>query len=168
MDPIHESTSGTRLSSMLNGHTYAYGDLQSMVRLPDRPFALLYEQRPRNGHWILVHDTVDDRGTPCTEVFDSFGTFPDKTLDMIDPSFRRVSGQVHPELIRLLYHAGRPVAYNQFKLQDEDTATCGRHCAVRSWNDKMSAEEYYRHMMDACKKEGCTPDQFVVAMTQGV
>jgi hypothetical protein len=50
-----------------------------MIRLPERPFALLYEQRPRNGHWILVHDTIDNTGGSCTEVFDSFGTFPDKT-----------------------------------------------------------------------------------------
>jgi len=168
MDPLKEPMSGTRLSALLPGRTYAYGDLKSMIRLPERPFALLYEQRPRNGHWILVHDTVDDRGSACTEVFDSFGTFPDKTLDLIDPRFRRESGQEHPELIRLLYHAGRQVAYSPFKMQDDEMSTCGRHCVVRSWNDGLSAEAYHRGLMATCKKEKITPDDLVVSMTQGV
>lgn len=129
--------------------------------LPLRPFIVLYELEPMSGHWILVHDTVDEQGMPCTEFFDSYGILPETEQKYISES--------HPELydsranlLRLLWKEtnGR-VIFNNHRLQGDTSNTCGRHCIFRLLQGHKSIDKYVDSMIKKCIMLRMSPDIFV-------
>jgi hypothetical protein len=151
-----------RLSRELTGHArYAkvmkYCALQRYTKLPERPFVILYETEPNFGHWVAIVDTPEG-----IEHFDPYGIIPDKELVWVPKWFRGSSGQDVKRLLGMLYHSGKKINYNQYKLQREDTSTCGRWCALRIALSHLTTKQFYnavKRTMNYYHIED--PDEFV-------
>jgi len=141
---------------------YVYSELERLVHLPRTPFCLLYELKPSHGHWCLVHDTFDTYGEPCIEMFDSYGVFPDSELNWVNPDFRKVSGQLHTKLIRLLLNSGKNVAYNHECVQGPKSCTCGRWCILRHVHRNMCVEDFVKTIKAEANKEKISLDELAI------
>lgn len=102
---------------------------------------LLYESRPRWGHWNLIHKLP---GTNIIECFDPYGTKIDHQLRHINPSFRKMSNQELPWLTYLLYNSPYEIHYNEHKFQKDakNIKTCGRWAYIRYLYNYLSLEEF--------------------------
>ena len=154
--------SGTEVSERIGGPVYRYSELGGMAELPKRPFGVLYEDAPKRGHYVVCIDTIDTNGVPCVELFDSYGTFPDKQLEFIPKAYLEASGQGRPHLARLLLPFNN-VAYSSTRLQHlrPGISTCGRHCCARAAYSHVSAEDYTNMIKKAAKDNRTTIDKLV-------
>jgi hypothetical protein len=98
----------------------------------------LYYWRKYHGHWVCVFRNKNGN----TEIFDSFGTFPDGTLKDINPDFRKETNQAYKHLTSLLVKGGQPVEYNDKKLQSNVSSTCGRWCVYRMMRNDLTIEQF--------------------------
>ena len=110
-----------------------YSDLQKYDTLdealgPHQAAFLLYESQPDYGHWTCIF-----RNDDYVEFFDPYGIFPDNELEWIPDNFRKVSGQMYPQLSALLYKSPYDLEYNEHKFQKKGAGvnTCGRWSALR-------------------------------------
>ncbi len=154
--------SGTEVAERLGGPVYRYKELGAMAELPPRPFAVLYEDADKSGHWTAVIDTRDAAGKPCVEHFDSYGMSPDRQLEFIPREYLEATGQGRPHLARLLLPFDN-VAYSPTRLQylRPGISTCGRWCIARAASSYMSAEEFARVMKHTAKANRTTLDRLV-------
>jgi hypothetical protein len=154
--------SGTEVAERLGGPVYRYKELGAMAELPPRPFAVLYEDADKSGHWTAVIDTRDAAGKPCVEHFDSYGMSPDRQLEFIPREYLEATGQGRPHLARLLLPFDN-VAYSPTRLQylRPGISTCGRWCIARAASSYMSAEEFARVLKHTAKANRTTLDRLV-------
>ena len=154
--------SGTEVSERIGGPVYRYKQLAGMAELPKRPFAVLYEDAEKSGHWTAIIDTRDASGRPCVEHFDSYGEPPDRQRDFISQEYLEATGQGRPHLARLLLPFNN-VAYSPTRLQylRPGISTCGRWCIARAASSYMSAEEFARVMKHPAKANRTTLDRLV-------
>lgn len=128
-------------------------------------FLVINDVSPQSleGHWMCCFDAGDH-----IQVFDSLGEYPDDELGYLPMKFREATNQAKAMLSHLLYDDGRPVRYNDHKLQSSDrhVATCGRHCIVRLLNRGLGEDEYARRLRSQAKRRGVTPDDVVVELTK--
>ena len=127
------------------------------------PAVILYEKTPNNGHWAMLHNSVNEDGEPVIEFFDSYGMKPDQANKVMRLDDR-------PEILKYLlrhHDDGKLIVYNHFPFQKigEGINTCGRHCMVRHRYADMSIEEYHRRLKRAAKKTGLDFDEIVTILT---
>ena len=154
--------SGTEVAERLGGPVYRYKELGATAELPPRPFAVLYEDAEKSGHWTAVIDTRDAAGRPCVEMFDSYGEPPDRQRDYISKEYLEASGQGRPYLARLLLPFTN-VSYSAQRLQHlrPGISTCGRWCIARAACSYQSAEEFADVMRRTAKSNRTTLDRLV-------
>ena len=154
--------SGTEVAERLGGPVYRYKQLGAMAELPPRPFAVLYEDAERSGHYCCVIDSRDAAGRPCVEMFDSYGVAPDRQREYIPREYLEATGQGRPHLARLLLPYDN-VAYSSARLQQlrPGISTCGRWCCARAASNYMSAEEFADVMRRTAKSNRTTLDRLV-------
>jgi hypothetical protein len=133
-----------------------------MSELPPRPFAVLYEDAERSGHYCCVIDTRDAAGRPCVETFDSYGMATDRQREFISKEYLEASGQGRPYLARLLLPFDN-VAYSSQRLQHlrPGISTCGRWVVARAACSYQSAEEFADVMKRTAKSNRTTLDRLV-------
>lgn len=136
--------------------------IDGVLRNPHHACIFLYETRVNNGHFCALLD----RGRRI-EVFDPYGIQPDNELREISPQERAKTGQTGAFLSRLLLLSGRPVDYNEFKLQKFEAGvnTCGRHCITRIAGIEEPIDKYARRLRN--NMLGLTPDEFVCVLING-
>jgi hypothetical protein len=126
---------------------------------------ILYRKSRNIGHWV----GLIKRGR-IIEYFDSYGYDIDKPLKWKGFNENNAElGQDYPYLTKLMYdylceNPENKVVYNEYKYQgldDKNSATCGRHVALRIRNRDLSLEQYQR-FFNKLKREGIDPDEFVV------
>jgi hypothetical protein len=154
--------SGTEVSERLGGPVYRYKQLGGMSELPKRPFALLYEDQERSGHYCCVIDSFDNSGRPVVELFDSYGMGPDRQREFIPKEYLEASGQGKPFLARLLLPFPN-VAYSSARLQHlrPGISTCGRWVIARAACNYQSAEQFADVMRRTAKSNRTTLDRLV-------
>lgn len=140
--------SGNQIKSALDNETkiLRYRDLLNYDNIDDilKPynnFVLLYEQKPRYGHWVCV---IFHEDTDTLEYYDPYGFFIDEVLDYVDTDFKNQSGQSFPYLSYLFYISPYNIIYNNKKLQEKknSVATCGRHIISRILLKDIPLKEY--------------------------
>lgn len=140
--------SGDQIKSALDNKTkiLRYRDLLNYDNIDDilKPynnFVLLYEQKPRYGHWVCV---ILHKKSNTLEYYDPYGMFIDKVLDFVDPTFKNQSGQSYPYLSYLFENSPYKIIYNNKKLQEKKNsiATCGRHIISRILLKDISLKKY--------------------------
>ncbi len=100
------------------------------------------------GHWQCVFKNKNGN----IEVFDSFGSWIDSFLNKIDKNFRINTGQNYKYLTKLLYDSGYNVEYNDKKLQDSNSSTCGKWCVLRMMMNKLNIDEFNKLFSKNTKK----------------
>lgn len=116
---------------------------------------LLYPNSgPSCGHWtclLLKKDGI--------HYFDPYGEKPEEPKDDVPEELQERWGIENPFISRLLRNSGVDVFCNSHKFQEENQniATCGRHCCVRLLYAPYSLEQYARII----KKSGLNADDFV-------
>lgn len=127
---------------------------------------LLFEAKKAFGHWVclwkLDHNTVS--------FFNSYGGYPDDSLDYIPEHFARINNEDYPYLSVLLTESPYELTYNDkaYQKHSKNIKTCGRHCIVRLWNKNLTDEEYEKWMDDMTKKYNVDYDQFVTMCTNKI
>lgn len=117
---------------------------------------ILYETRPRYGHWVALIR----QGPDLVEFFDSYGMAPDQQLSFVPPQM-----QMYPCLKQLFAHSGVRCIWNKTKLQAEGqkVSTCGRWAALRvAWARKgIPMEVFVKDFTGQALK----PDSYVTLLT---
>ncbi len=168
MSQLDEALSGEDIQAVLGKQIpiYAYGDLADFETLdeawgPEKAMIILYETQKGNGHWTAV---FENRGR--VNCFDSYGIVPDNELKFIDSHFRRQSDQDMPHLSALMYEYGKPVEYNNYRLQKlaDSVATCGKHCVIRLLLRTLPVDAYAKLMHKLAKHNRMTVDKLVATL----
>lgn len=130
---------------------YTYPDLQDCKNIDDlfssgNRVLLLYMNSPTYGHYTCL-----TRRGRTIYFYDSYGYKPDMQFEYADPRYNYVKS---PDLCRLLIQATLQkykIDYSDHKMQkdDDNIATCGRHCVLRLLFDNLSNDEYFDMMEKA-------------------
>jgi len=133
---------------------------------PYGAFILLFEIRPKYGHWTCVFK-VDDN---TLEFFNPYGGYPDDSLEYIPDEFREKSHQDHTYLTYLLLTSPYDLTYNEYAFQQEgrNIRTCGRHCVVRVLCRSMDLDTYYRFLKAISEHYNLSFDEIVTWLTLGI
>lgn len=144
-----------------------YPELKNFNRIddvlgPTGAAFILFETEPRYGHWVALMK----RGKTI-EFFNSYGGWPDDTLEYIPEDFQKKSNQDKTYLTKLLLDSPYEIEYNEFPFQKQDAKirTCGRHSVVRLLLKDLDIYQY-KKFLDIIKKEtGMDYDQIVTFLT---
>src|SRR5271170_4596704 len=161
---IHElekkPLSGYQILETLNNdvNIMTYRDLIKIDDLatilgPNNACVILYESHDSYGHWVLCF--MRDNGN--IEFFDSLSYFPDDELSFISKSYRLKNNLCYPYLTKLLYNSGRQIEYNDHKLQQDKSSTCGRWVLVRYVLRNMNIDDFANLFMN----QKYIPDEIV-------
>jgi hypothetical protein len=136
-----------------------YSNIQDIFDSQGR-FMLLYPtENERTGHWVCLIDHGNS-----IEFFDPYGEGVDDALQYSGGMNRRRQLETdRPLLSNLLKKSGKKVIYNKypFQIENDDIATCGRHCVMRLLHKDKSLKEY----ANMIKKSGLLPDEYVSKIT---
>lgn len=159
--------SGYQILNALNGNIniMTYRELIKIDNLdtilgPYHACVILYESRDSFGHWVLCF--MRDNGN--IEFFDSLSYFPDDELSFISKSYKLKNNLCYPYLIKLLYNSGRQIEYNDHKLQQDKSSTCGRWVLVRYVLRDMNIDDFANLFIG--KKY--IPDEIVCYITRDI
>ena len=135
--------------------------------LKDNSVVILYENKPKRGHWICIIRYIKNN-VPTLEFFDSYGFFPDDEKNLISKEFLRNSNQKYNKIAELLLEASNRynVEFNDYKLQKKssDIATCGRHVISRIILKNLDIDEYHE-FLSSFKSYGLKPDDVVTIIS---
>jgi len=122
---------------------YKYDNIEQLLE-PYGALILLFEAKPKYGHWTCVFKLDND----TLEFFNPYGGYPDDSLRYIPEEFKSITNQNHSYLTRLLIDSPYNLTYNEYQFQKvgKDIRTCGRHCVVRLLCRWMDLYEYYNFM----------------------
>lgn len=144
---INEPVNGRYLLEMVNykanieiyPNLIYYDDIDELLGINGACF-LLFEVKKNVGHWVLLFKLNNKE----IEFFNSYGGYPDDSLDKIPFEYRQQSNQIYPILTELLLNSGYKLHYNEFKFQKSgpNTKTCGRWCILRLLLRKMGIYEF--------------------------
>jgi hypothetical protein len=152
---MQRSLSDRDIYNKLRGRTniWLYSQLSGIRDIDqlfkDNSAVILYENRPRVGHWVcLIRNIVD--GRPSIEFFNSYGIVPDMQKKHINRGFLDSSAQKYNKLVELLYRASARyvIHYNNHRLQSRNgnVATCGRHVIARILLKDLDIDSYNRFL----------------------
>lgn len=133
--------------------------------LDNKPVILLFEAKKEYGHWCglwKINNTI--------YFFNSYGGYPDDSLDYIPLHFARMNNEDKPYLSILLEKSPYDLDYNKHRYQEKNSniKTCGRHVAVRLWCKNMTDDEYYDYIKEFTKKYNINADEMVTLLTMNI
>lgn len=115
------------------------------------------------GHWCLLL-----RKKNLIEFWDSFGKSPDAHLKSLPSGIKIMFNQNYNYLLKLLYDfsikKNHEVHYNEFKMQNNNTNTCGRFVAVRGYFAEIDMNDYQK-IFKNLKKKGYDLDEVIVYLS---
>ena len=125
---------------------------------------IMYLTSRNYGHWCCIFKKLNGE----LSYFNSYGTEPDyeMTSRLIKPDVRLEHGEVLPHLYELICKSGKKCEFNDYKLQDQNVATCGRHVALRLWNRHLDADEYAKRLINLARVNNLNTDEIVTLLTQ--
>lgn len=154
MDKVFDSIqniplSGNQIKESLGGHTkiITYKELKQYDNIDDvlYPYdnvVILYETKPRYGHWVCIMKHKNN----IIEYYDPYGEFVDEPLNHIERPFKYMLGGDFPYLSYLLYISPYDIIYNDKQLQEknDNIATCGRHIISRILLNEIPLKKYQK------------------------
>jgi hypothetical protein len=127
-----------------------------------------YLSRPNYGHWVCLYF---NRKNNIINFFDSYGGMPDDQLKYIPTNFRIASNQYYPNLLQLLYDLsnetnGPTIEYNFIALQNNESTTCGRWCALYlSVCDVLTIDQFSSIIKKIADMVNISTDELVCKLT---
>jgi hypothetical protein len=164
------SLSDKHIFNILDGkfNLVLYPDLIKYKSIDDvlgryKACVLLFEAKENYGHWCCLWKL----NNKTVSFFNSYGGYPDDSLDYIPHHFAKVSNQDKPYLSILLDKSPYDLTYNEYDYQkhNKKIRTCGRHVCVRLICRNMSDDQYHDYIMYFTKKYNIDPDEMVTLLT---
>jgi len=128
-----------------------YKNIESLL-YPFNRVIILYvwkkSENIRHGHWIGLH--INNKNN--IEVFDSFGNFVDDFLNKIDVKFKKENSENYRYLTNLLLRYNGTVEYNEKKLQNDKSNTCGKWVIYRFLRNDLTLEQFQKLFTKNTKK----------------
>lgn len=117
---------------------------------------LFLTEDDKTGHWqcLLKKDK-------SVELFDSFGVPADGNRKWLSSTKREELDQELPNYQIVFKDYDGELIFNNIKLQQENTNTCGRHIASRLLYNHLLLPDY----INLIQQSGLTPDVFVTNLT---
>lgn len=112
------------------------------------------------GHWCALYYNLYG-----INYFDSYGKFPDETLNHIPQIYLKYSSQQYASLCELIIREidkGTRIYYNDKRLQGKYTQTCGIWCAYMFRHSNKKMEEVVNNVIKISNDEQVKPDVYVV------
>lgn len=158
MDALYAPLSGIDMKRLIpDANVMTYRQLKKYRALPKLPLVILYETKPRIGHWVVVLNTPEG-----IEHFDSYGLKPDGEISFVPIQNRAALGVDQPHLVKLLLDTMVPINFSDWQLQAHGRiATCGRWCVLRAKYRDLTSEDFGNLIKKATKKIGLCPDLLV-------
>ncbi len=130
---------------------------------PHEACVLLFEAKKNYGHWCCLWKLNPN----TVSFFNSYGGYPDDSLEYIPLHFAETSNQDEPYLSILLDKSPYELTYNEhaYQKKNEKIRTCGRHVCVRLICRNLTDEEYYDYVKYFTEKYDIDPDEFVTLLT---
>lgn len=126
-----------RIKVVLYDELKNYHSVHDLLK-PYNRVCILYYWKKYSGHWVCCFMNKNKR----VEIFDSFGTWIDDTLQQINMDFRRDTNQDFKYLTKILYNGNNSVEYNDVTLQNKKAMTCGRWCLYRMKRNDLNIEQF--------------------------
>lgn len=121
----------------------------------------------KGGHWVAMTIIPYLRKI---YFFDSYGTFPDRQEELINPKYRKETGQDSKKLGQFLYRMvkekGYKIIYNEFELQDMNTAVCGRYAGTYLKYGIIPPDEFGKFILKQSLINKITPDELIYKLTK--
>lgn len=124
---------------------------------PNNKVVILYNSAEDFGHWVALF-----KYNNTIQFFDSYGTFPDDQRKYTPKEFLKKFKQI-PHLTKLLLQHNGPVRYNQYRLQDSKSQTCGRWVILRLMFPELNEDEFYTLFKDIKNK-----DDYITNLTKEI
>jgi hypothetical protein len=144
----------------LNVSYIPYHMIHEFERLNDvpLPWILLYELHHPVGHWVAVF--MNHEGL---NYFDPLGYKPDQLLikHFMNPFGRELMGADETYLLKLMVNDFKFVTYNEKRLQQLKSKTCGYWCAIRLLCADISQDNFAKEFM---KYNGDARDMLIVKL----
>ena len=125
---------------------------------------ILYEYSNNGGNVFGHYTCVNKLNNNEIEMFDSFGTLPDKERFFIDEMYRRETNQDYPYLLTLLDKSNKRISYNHYILQSDDTSTCGRYVGLRILLKHLTLEKFVKLLHN----KDFPPDYVITYITSNI
>jgi len=106
--------------------------------LPHHALIVLYRTSPQYGHYIALILRPDGR----IELFDSTGRKPDELASVVEPDVLHELGEYYPLLSAAMRASGRELIYNDRRIQERGTETCGYWAMARILAAERGLNEY--------------------------
>ena len=155
-DSLSRSVYGSELLEKIPGvNILLYNELKDYRHLEDllrkHPMnIILYQTNQKGssayGHWVALFRTPSG----SVEFFDSYGTYPDDDLARTIYKDCKECNYLTKLLLDFMDRGGS-VEYNNYKLQGDSTATCGKHVFTRLLNSGLGIDQY-KSYLDEMKK----------------
>lgn len=150
-----------RCNIVLYPNIHKFETLEQLL-YPYDSCVLLFQSKPNYGHWVCITKHEND-----IEFFNSYGGYPDDSLNYINKKYAEESGQDYPYLTKLFLDSGLNLFYNEYKFQEKnkDIKTCGRHCVVRIIHKMYDIYQYKEILDELCEIYGSNYDGIVTMLT---
>jgi len=128
---------------------YKYDNINDLFKDTNKLIILYLVQSKTSGHWVCLFKNKDGFNW-----FDSYGVDVDKERNFLTKSKQIELNEQYDYLSKLL----KPykVIYNNVRLQNKHTQTCGCHTTYRLHNYKMNLQDYVDNLF--IKKNIKNPD----------
>ena len=103
---------------------------------------LIYLSEPKFGHWCSLIRIENNNKDKKIIYFNPTGRNVDESIDFISDEFKKQSNQDYPHILKLLHDSDYNVAYMNTPLQEANTNSCGRWCAL-FMNKRKILEDFY-------------------------
>lgn len=146
-----------------------YNTIEDVLK-PYGKTIVLYEFKPRCGHWTAIFYVYKNKKIDHIELFDSYGLRPGDEIEWVPYTFKKMSKQYRSIILGLLAKSKYPIYFNQHKLQKhgDKIATCGRWCIVRVANNDMDENEFKDKIVKFAKNNNCSLDEAIVLLTKDI
>ena len=110
-------------------------EIRDLFKDTDQIICLILIDSKYSGHWICLF-----KNQQGYNFYDSYGMDIDNQLELLSPQQRKDLNEKENRLKKLFKNY--LVIYNNVKMQDNTTETCGQHCTFRLHNKCLTAQQY--------------------------
>ena len=135
---IHNPLSNEDIQNKVPCSFILYENMHTVSNISQlMPKTLILYQLAHTGHFCCIFENSEG-----IQFFDPLGYFPDDEIKIMPRNRRASLHHDYAYLDELLFNQSRPVVYNQYKLQDKDTSTCGHWCTIRMLYSDLKCDEF--------------------------
>jgi len=139
----------------VNANFHPYEDIHKFEHINQLIPSIILYQLSDIGHFVCVF-----RNKEGIQFFDPLGFFPDDQLKNANSEAINFLHHDYTYLLKLLLESNEKIIYNQYRLQNIKTSTCGMWCVVRLLLSDLTCDQFYKLFKDKKNKDKTIVDIF--------